>query len=69
MVILIDDMQIHLFDLLERMRGKLLNGLLGEEQLDLVSLDELLRAIAFFPIQRDVLLAHHLIEKSLTGQI
>lgn len=49
MVILIDDMQIHLFDLLERMRGKLLNGLLGEEQLDLVSLDELLRAIAFFP--------------------
>ena len=69
MVILIDDMQIHLFDLLERMRGKLLNGLLGEEQLDLFSLEELLLAIAFFPIQRDVLLAHHLLEKSLTGQI
>ena len=69
MVILVNDLQIYLFDFLQRMDGKFTDGLIGKEQPDLVSRDKLFRTVALFPVQRDVFLAHHLIQESLTGQI
>ena len=65
MIILIADTQLRLFYLLHFDLAEFVNGFLCQKETDLIALAELLCSVTFFPVHRDILLPHHLLEEAL----
>ena len=65
LIILIENIEIYFLYLLHLNTGKFFNGVIREKQLHDIAFGEFFISLTLFPVQRDVLLAHHLIEKAL----
>ena len=69
MLILINNMKLCLFYLLNLYFREFLYGFICQKQLDFVALGKLFGTITFLTVQHNVFFAHHLVKKSLPGQI
>ena len=64
MFVLVEDIKVYLFYLLDLHLGKFCERLVGEKKFNLVAFRKQLRAVAFFPVERDILLPHHLVDEA-----